>query len=140
MCIRDSLGVGASTNGAYLATNSLLILFAPTNNLTESFPYRVGDARPYRPGDTVYTAASWITVVVSNYVGYAQSILSATPGSVSVRFAGIPGYAYDIQRTTNLQSGVWTNIALTNAPAGGVWIFTDTDPPQPAGYYRTAQH
>jgi uncharacterized repeat protein (TIGR01451 family) len=137
---RVFLGVGTSTNGASITTNSQLILFAPTNNIAESFTYTVRDARPYRPGDTVYTASNWITVVVSNFVGYAQSILNAGPNSVSVRFAGIPGYAYDIQRSTNLQSGVWLNIALTNAPPGGVWIFTDSNPPQPTAYYRTAQH
>jgi len=136
---RIFLGIGASTNGAYITTNSAYIWFAPTNNISESFPYYVSDNRTYRPGDTVYVASSMITVIVTNAVGYAQTITGISSGSVSVRFAGIPGHAYDIQRATSV-SGPWQIIATTNAPPMGVWTFTDNSPPQPSAFYRTAQH
>ena len=133
------LGTGASTNGAYITTNSAYIWFAPVNNVSESFQYYVRDNRTYRPGDTMYVASNWITVVVTNAVGYAQSILGASGNGVTVRFAGVPGYAYDVQRATNV-SGPWFAIATTNAPPNGVWIYNDSNPPQPSAYYRTAQH
>jgi hypothetical protein len=49
-------------------------------------------------------------------------------------FAGIPGYKYDVQVSTNLTD--WTTLWTTNAPAGGVFEFNDPAAPQPNAYYR----
>jgi len=136
---RRLLQAGASTNGSYLSTNSVFILFAPTNNLSESFTYVVGDTRNYRPGDTVYAATNWITVVVTNAAGYAQTISTIAGGGITVNFAGVPGYAYDVEQATNL-SGPWVVVLTTNAPVNGLWIYTNTNPPMPAAFYRTVQH
>lgn len=136
---RIFLGAGTSTNGAYISTNSAFIWFAPVNNLPESFTYAVRDNRTYRPGDTVYVATNWITVVVTNAVGYAQAISGINGNDVTVKFAGVPGYAYDVERATNV-AGPWSVVATTNAPSAGVWIYTDSSPPQPSAFYRTAQH
>jgi hypothetical protein len=135
---RRLVGVGVSTNGAFLSTNSMFILFAPTNNISESFTYVIRDARAYRPGDTVPMATNWITVNVIHAVGYAQSI-SVSGGAVMITFAGVPSYVYDIQRSTNV-SGPWTVLYTTNAPANGRWTYTDNNPPEPMAFYRTRQH
>ncbi|HXF09181.1 MAG TPA: hypothetical protein VN625_00240, partial [Desulfuromonadaceae bacterium] len=129
--------VGVSTNGSSIFTNRGFIFYAPPNNLDESFIYVIRDGRTYRPGDTVLTATNWITITVNHAVGFPQSI-SSSGGTVTVTFAGVPNYAYDIQRSTNLVD--WDIVATTNAPLRGVWIYTDTNPPQPAAYYRTRQH
>jgi hypothetical protein len=136
---RSLLSVGASTNASGIATNSAFILFSPTQNNPESFRYTIRDTRTYRPGDTVRTATNWITVLVTNAVGSIQAI-SASNNTITARFAGVPGYSYDVERTTNTLNGVWIVIATTNAPPGGVWQFTDPSPPAPMGFYRARQH
>ncbi|MDB6110086.1 MAG: hypothetical protein JWR69_1836 [Pedosphaera sp.] len=128
---------GSSTNGASVATNSTYILFAPTNNFAESFPYVVRDTRVYRAGDTVQMATNWLTVTVTNAVGQVQSILNSGSG-ITLNFAGVPGYAYDVERSTNLVA--WTVVLTTNAPAAGTWVYLDGQPPSPQAYYRLKQH
>ena len=135
---RALLSTPASTNGSSITTNTSYILFSPTNNFAESFAYVVRDTRAYRAGDTVRTATNWITVNVTNAVSAAQSISTSGSGIV-IRLAGVPGFAYDVERATNL-SGSWTLLLTTNAPAGGVWQVTDPNPPSPTGFYRTKQH
>jgi hypothetical protein len=135
---RALLKLGVSTNGSFISTNSTSIQFAPTNNLPESFSYIVRDVRAsYRPGDTVQTATNWITVNVTNAVSTAQSI-SSTGSGLTVRFAGVPGYGYDVERSPDLSN--WTVVQTTNAPAAGVWEFFDSNPPMPTAFYRIKQH
>ncbi len=71
--------------------------------------------------------------------GLAQSITFNGPTAV-VNFAGVPGYSYEVQRTTNLLSPNWTVLLITNAPPKGVWQFIETNPPPGGAYYRTRQH
>jgi alpha-tubulin suppressor-like RCC1 family protein len=57
-------------------------------------------------------------------------------GKMEIRFQGIPGRSYEIQRSTNLSR--WTTIATHRAsPTGGIQ-FTDDNPPQPSAFYRLA--
>ncbi len=131
-------GLGASTNGTPITTNASFIFFAPTNNFPESFTYTIHDLRSYRPGDTVRTATDWITISVTNAIGSVVSIASSG-GAINIQFAGVPGYAYDVERATNLD-GFWAVMLTTNAPPHGVWIYTDINPPQPSAFYRLRQH
>ncbi len=56
-------------------------------------------------------------------------------GNPTVTFAGIPGFTYVVQVTSDLSgTPTWTDKLTTNAPAGGLFIFTDTSPPSPAFY------
>jgi hypothetical protein len=132
--------VGASTNGSYVGTNGPYIVVAPTNNIPEAFIYVVQDARDYRAGDTIRMATNWITISVTNAVGIAQSISIVNGQNVSVRFAGVPGYSYDVERTTDLMDPNWVVVGTTNVPPNGVWFYEDTNPPAGAAFYRTKQH
>jgi hypothetical protein len=49
-------------------------------------------------------------------------------------FAGIPGYQYHVQVSTNLSD--WSDILITNAPVGGVFQFNDSAAPLPTAFYR----
>ena len=55
-----------------------------------------------------------------------------------MNFAGIPGYAYDEQRSTNLVD--WVTLLHTNAPPGGLFQlmddFSDLGAPPAQAYYR----
>ena len=44
-------------------------------------------------------------------------------GTATVSFAGIPGYTYGVQRSTNLLA--WVTLVTTNAPANGLFNYTD---------------
>jgi hypothetical protein len=66
--------------------------------------------------------------------------ISFTNGVVGMRFAGIPGYTYNVQRTEDLTPpATWTTLHTTNCPPLGLFDFIDTAPPMGAAYYRTAQ-
>jgi hypothetical protein len=58
---------------------------------------------------------------------------------IKITFAGSPNSAYQIQRAAALQSSetVWTDIGSATTDSAGNGQFTDTNPPQSQGYYRT---
>jgi autotransporter-associated beta strand protein len=131
--------VGASTNGSAIASDTLpatsgYIFFTPTNDLAETFTYTVSDAQGG-------SATGLITINVVPGAGGPQSI-TVSGGVATVSFAGIPGYAYLVQRSTNLAD--WVTLLTTNAPANGLFMFADDFSDLPGGppvsaYYRTAQ-
>ena len=55
----------------------------------------------------------------------------------SVRFAGIPGYTYTIERSTDLTT--WTSVGTYTVPEKGIAEFTDPTPTADQTFYRTAQ-
>jgi len=124
--------VGTSTNGAAVTTDTKYIYYVPTNNSSDGFTYTVND------GHGGVTTGQ-IVVSVAKQGGVAQNV-SYNASGVTIIFAGIPGYTYDVQRDTNVTFTTATVLRTTNAPSGGVFIFTDTSPPQPSGYYRLIQH
>ena len=66
-----------------------------------------------------------IVISVNPLTGQATGILY--PGGnnpVTVSFAGVPGYTYAVERSTNLTT--WMPIWTTNAPTGSSFNFTDS--------------
>ncbi|PYJ05139.1 MAG: hypothetical protein DME25_08960, partial [Verrucomicrobia bacterium] len=128
----------ASTNGASVSTNATYILYNNPNNVADRFTYTIRDLRSsYRAGDTVRTAVGTIFVNVTNAEGNA-TMITVSGSTATVDFAGIPGYSYDIQRSTNLVD--WVTLLTTNTPGDGLFQFTDDfndlgGPPSQA-YYR----
>jgi hypothetical protein len=113
-------------------TASGYILLAPTHNNEEVFSYSM--RRADTPDDT---ASSTITVTVTNAFSAVNSISNnVTGGTVTITFAGIPGYNYVVERTGDLLS--WATVQTKTAPNGGVWTFTDPTPPNPS-FYRLRQ-
>jgi hypothetical protein len=108
---------------------SWIIFYQPANNNSDTLTYRVRDTR-----GGVQTAS--ILIAVGNPAGQAQAI-TASGGQVSVNFAGIPGFPYRVERAEDAGFTVnVTTLATTNAPAAGVFLFTDPAPPMPQAYYR----
>ena len=124
-----------STNGDYVLISGSDILFATTGNATRVLNYTVADAS----SPTAFTASSTLTVSVTNAIGLVNSI-SASGSGVTISLAGVPGYKYAVERSPNANSGPWTLItgSETNAPAAGIWSFTDPSPPNPS-FYRNRQ-
>jgi hypothetical protein len=123
-----------SRDGDYVQISGSEILFAPAGNETLTLDYTVADSAA-----TPLTASSTITVSVTNAVSSANAI-SSTGNSVTITFAGIPGYNYVVERSSS--ASVWTSATTVQpitAPAGGVWTFTDSAPPNPS-FYRLRQN
>ncbi len=131
------LSLGGSGQGATITTNASFIFYLPStgasSNNNDSFTYTVKDGFGG-------TATASITINVVTATGAAQN-LTVSGGSVTVHCAGIPGYPYLLQRSTNLVA--WTTLLNTNAPGAGLFIFTDNfsdlGGPPASAYYRTAQ-
>jgi hypothetical protein len=115
--------VGASVQGATISTTATHILYALAADNSDSFPYTISDGQG---GTTTGT----ITVQVVN-----------PGGSVTVNFAGIPGFTYDVQRATD-PGGPWATVNTQIAPPHGLFSYTNSPPPPlpPTAYYRLQQH
>ena len=62
-------------------------------------------------------------------------------GAVTLNCLGMAGYAYDVQRATDIYfTQNLTTLLTTNAPApDGLFRYTDSNPPGQAAYYRLRQ-
>jgi hypothetical protein len=99
-------------------------------------------------GDTAVVGASSQTVRSNFYQGAAYvfappweaglGIGLATNG-IRVSVAGIPGSSYELQRATNVL-GPWQPLTNWTAPLEGVIERLETNPLQPAGFYRALQN
>jgi uncharacterized repeat protein (TIGR01451 family) len=143
--VASLLSVGpTSTNGVAVTMDATNIYYPnATNNVADRISFTVRDQRAaYRAGDTVRTAAAFIQIAIVEPGGSNSNIVSITytSGIPTLVFAGIPGYAYDVQRTTNLTPPVaWTTLWTTNAPTNGLFQFIDLAAPTNTAFYRSAQ-
>jgi hypothetical protein len=72
--------------------------------------------------------------------GVIQSI-RVGGGTVTLNCQGIAGSAYSVQRATNILQWTqsMTTILKTNAPANGLFLCTDPNPPAASAFYRLLQ-
>jgi len=94
------------------------------------------------PGMTLAEIAS------GNYANYSLAVGAAslptitkasraTPGVLSLRFAGLPGGGYWLETATNLTQPAWVSISTNTAGNDGTWQFTDTNAAGPTPqFYR----
>ena len=131
------LSVTSRESADFVRISGDYILFAPVGNTNSILDYSVEDfATPTRS-----TAGSIINVTITNAISSVNSISNnVASGTVIIRFAGIPGYGYAVERSGDLAN--WDTVWATNAPAGGVWMFTDGPDPAPPNpsYYRLRQN
>jgi hypothetical protein len=129
--------LGASAQGATLSWNSTYIFYLPANdNTPDTFTYTVGNGSG--------TATGTITVNVASAPGGLAKTITVSEGTATIKFFGIPGFQYDVQRTTSLTEPVtWTTLT-TGSPLSpdtdGSFSFTDNIAPSGTAYYRSLQH
>jgi hypothetical protein len=125
--------VGSGTNGATITKDSTYIYYLPVtgNADTDFFTYTVTDGN-------VCQKSGNITVTVVREGGVARSV-SVVDGKVTIDFAGIPGFQYDVQFSADGLSD-WSTVTTIEAPPEGVFTYEDTSPPRSSGYYRLKQH
>ena len=124
--------LGASGQGATITSDSTYIYYTPANDNNDSFSYSISDGRGG-------SASATINVQVVRQGGIAQTI-SFDNNGVTVTFAGIPDFQYDVQRSATSDFATYDTVLTTNAPSGGVFVYTDSSPLSPSGYYRLMQH
>jgi len=125
-------GLDASTNGITLViiTNAPgYVAYFNTNLVDDQFTYYVTDGY----GGT-NSAVITLTIGSTSVVGGQISGMAFTNGTASMTFAGIPGYKYNVQVSTNLND--WSTLWTTNAPGNGLFQFNDSSVPMPEAYYR----
>ena len=115
--------VGNATGGT-VSMNSTYIFFVPAdpNALTTgSFSYTA--ANTY-----TCTKQATINVTVAAATGQAQQI-TVVGGQATVKFSGIPGFSYTVQRAEDVDFTVnLTPVLTTNAPADGLFRWWTTGP------------
>ncbi len=131
-----SLG-SPTVTGAMVVTNcplsnsNTLILYMPGSaDANDSFSYTISDGRGGRATGTVNL------VVDTNAVFGTQSpqLTADGSGNIQVKFYGVPGYTYIIQRSLDL--GSWTDISTNSATTDNPVISILDAPGSPQAYYR----
>ena len=97
-------------------------------------------------GSDLYAGGDFLTTggKVSPYVARAivnSPFLAIEPdgfGGYFLRFSGVPGSAYRLQRATDL-TGPWATSSPQTAPASGYVEFWDLFPPPGQGFYRAVE-
>jgi len=124
-----------STNGGTVTLTETNIIYTPATNFAgaDLFTYTISD------GHSGTATGSVLILVLSesdaslNQVGQPTA---TTNGTVVVRFAGIPGTTYSVQRSSDQVT--WSSAGTYLVPATGIAEFTDSTPAaQPPYYYRT---
>lgn len=61
------------------------------------------------------------------------------PAGVRLRFTGLSGRSYNIERAPRLTGLPWSTLRTQTAPGSGAFEYLDTDPPAPAAFYRASE-
>lgn len=127
----------ASAQGGTLQLQSSGIVYSPPLGFSgpDSFRLQITDSRGAVAMGTVS-----VTVAPNPSSGGPTSNpprITVLPGGViRLKFQGIPGRTYQIQRSTDMES--WTTIFTTIASPIGAIEYDDENPPEPSGFYRLA--
>jgi hypothetical protein len=128
-------GVSAiSSNGLALATNATKV-HIPANTLPDGFTYSISDGR----GGLATGVAT--LAIITNVTSRVRSLdLASAPGLVVVNFSGVPWYAYEGQRATNVTfAGTLQTWSVQAGPNGTMTVtddFTDLGARPSEAFYR----
>src|SRR5881409_803678 len=91
-------------------------------------------------GGVFTTAGGKVSAYVARAIVYPPvlAIEGDGDGGYFIRFSGVPGSAYRLQRAPGL-TGPWAASSPQTAPASGQVEFWDLFPPPGQGFYRTVQ-
>ena len=124
-----------STNGGTVVLGATRVTYTPQPGFTgvDRFTFTVSD------GQGGMATANMNMLAVSGTLP-SQNLMSVTilPSGVRVRFAGIPGFTYNVQRAA-ATSGPWTTLASQVAPLHGLIEYLDAAPLAGSAFYRTAR-
>ncbi len=111
-----------TTNNVHLTTNATYIFYTNSPNVNDQIAYTIRDAQGEGAAGVISVIV--ITAVTGQPQGLTvQGLTASEHRTATARFAGIPGYTYSVQRSTNLLN--WVTVLATNAPPSGLFQFTD---------------
>jgi hypothetical protein len=121
-----------SAQGGIITSNAGTFVYTPASGFTgtDSFDYYVRDNRGAIGVGTVQ-----VLVVSGALPGQNTVVIQLVSNGVLVRFAGIPGRSYQVQRTTDLVT--WNTAQVLTAAPYGIIDYVDTAPPPGFAAYRT---
>jgi hypothetical protein len=94
-------------------------------------------------GGNFYTAGTKASPYIAQAnipPGYGLQSIGVAEGMATMSCQGVPWATYAVQRATDaLLTQNLTTVLTTNAPANGLFLFTDPNPPIPAAFYRMIQ-
>jgi len=131
------LKVNTSTNGASVTISGRYVYYSNTNQVDDQFSYMISDGQGGAgPGIVNLLRSSGNND--GNQTANITGLTRNTDGSLTIGFAGIPGYTYWVEAATNLGQPEWTLISTNVAGTNGLWKYTDADAASfPVRYYRT---
>jgi hypothetical protein len=117
------------------------LLSGPPKTISYTPPagYVGDDSFEVRISDGVNIITGIMTVTGGSTSGNGTALVSVTMvgPDVVLKFAGIPGTHYQVQRSGGLTPPVtWTVLTTVTADASGFATYTDPSPPSPS-YWRT---
>jgi hypothetical protein len=130
-----------SVDAVSLQGGTVVLLSGPPKTISYTPPtgYTGDDSFEVRISDGVNTITGIVTVTVGSSSGNGTALVSATMvgSDMVLKFAGIPGTHYEVQRSGGLTPPVtWTVLTTVTADASGFATYTDPNPPSPS-YWRT---
>ena len=122
-----------SANNGAVTLAAGVVTYSPPAAFTglDQFSYTISDGR----GGSA-TAQVVVLVVSGSLPGANQVSLTPVGSGYRLRFAGIPGRSYDVQRAPAVD-GPWATLATLVAPLHGIIEYLDANPPPGAAFYRT---
>ncbi|MEP2776553.1 MAG: choice-of-anchor D domain-containing protein [Luteolibacter sp.] len=123
---------GPSANGGTVSLGAGSLTYTPANGFSgaDSFPVTLTDAFGASSVGTV-------NVTVAANSGAAENTVVLTPmtgGKMGMKFQGIPGRSYQVQRSIDM--AVWMPLETVVALANGEVSFIDDNPPPGSAFYR----
>ncbi len=130
-----------SVDSVSLQGGTVALLSGPPKTISYTPPagYVGDDSFEVRISDGVNIITGIVTVTVGSSSGDGTALVSVTMvgPDVLLKFAGIPGTHYEVQRSGGLTPPVtWTTLTTVTADASGFATYTDPSPPSPS-YWRT---
>ena len=124
----------SGTNGGKVVLYLNNLLYTPSTNYSgfDCFWFKLTDGKNG-------TATAWVNVQVRLDSSAAANMLVPVPagnGALLVRFAGIPGRPYTIERATSA-SGPWSFLVSLTNTLSGYCTYLDKSPPPGGAFYRT---
>ncbi len=114
------LNVTSNGYNSFVITNTAFVGYTNGPNVSDQFSYSIADGQ----GGTNIGLVN--IVILTNATGQVSGIEYPGGNAVTMNFAGLPGYTYAVQRSTNLDTGSgWVTIWTTNAPANGLFNYSD---------------
>jgi autotransporter-associated beta strand protein len=131
------IGVSAtSTNGGTVSFAGGVVTYTPVTDYVgaDLFTYTLSDNRGG-------VATGTVLVDVASGTGTSSTIVSNSlvGTTMTLTLAGIPGYTYSVQTTTNTPPTTnWWTLGTDTAGTNGLWIFVDPNATNGVQFYRSS--